>query len=532
MIWQMRLHYRLALPIISVALLISVVIAIGVTAVIMDVFGTGLSQASGQLTRIVANALRVRSAPLDETASVFAALRGPMRRRNDAWKHLPLAAGALVTRPSGSVLSSFGAMLDPTDLAALAADRRVGLAVVRSASGLMIAGMARDHSGRLAVVAQPIDISVVRELQSLLQADVDVKSAGKTIATSRSTAGAERETWPVTSALATPGGGQVLVTMWLPYREVHRARVRAREFGAGLGVILVSAALGLSWYVAVRISRPVGELMRATDRIAEGDYSATISPEAPAELGALMSRFNAMARRLDETRQKLVHSAKLSSVGQIIAGVSHELNNPLSGMLGQADHLLSKFPPGDPLHEKIASIVSEGQRMRRILGELRGLTRANAPEQHRVEIGPLLTDVVTLVRHDAAEAGVLCSTALPVGSMAVQGAPDELRQVVLNLLLNAIQATPSGGRVEVSLVRSNGGGQPQAELRVTDTGTGIPVEVLNRIPEPFFTTKRGRMGLGLSISRELVERHGGSLCLVSEAGKGTTVTVVLPELPA
>lgn len=294
------------------------------------------------------------------------------------------------------------------------------------------------------------------------------------------------------------------------------------------GALLLLTTLAFVAYVVRRVTRPLRDLAEAADRVAAGDVAARLPETAPAELGILVRRFNAMAAALKETQERLVHSAKLSTVGHLVAGISHELNNPLQGLLTQAELLAGKLDPGADGRKELDLVVAEGRRMQRTLGELRSFVRRSAPEAARVDITGVIRDVLALVRPQAERARVATRARLQEGGLSVLASSDQLRQVVLNLVMNALEAMPAGGELTVDAATERNGGTPRAVVRVRDTGTGIADADLPRVAEPFFSTKDGRMGLGLAICRDIIAGHAGQLAVDSRSGGGTTVTFWLP----
>ena len=165
--------------------------------------------------------------------------------------------------------------------------------------------------------------------------------------------------------------------------------------------------------------------------------------------------------------------------------------------------------------------------MKRILAELRGHLRQGSTERVRVSLNAVVEDVLTLLRHDATRARVVVELALASNDLAIVASPDQIRQVVLNLALNAVQAMPEGGTLRV-ITSTPHGDSPLARLMVEDTGTGIAPELLDRIKEPFFSTKPGRLGLGLAIVHETAARYGGRLVYQARPGGGTRAILDVP----
>ena len=529
----MKLSYRLALPLAGAAVVITGAAAVGMTLLVSKTVDTAFRQSSAQLARITENAMRTRAEALQEVAFVFASLRGDVRSRSLRWKHPVLDAVAVVDARTGKIRSGMGKDFGGDDLRALVSSGPPPLPVMRIGKDLAIAGAAySEDRNEMVVVGKCIDREFARELKGLLQADIEIRSGGRTVAASAEGGPPRENLYRAESRFVTPGGGEMNVVMILPVDELVSARRKALAYALGGGVLLLLLAFLFYAYAVVRVTRPLRELIEGVRRATRGDLDPKLTPGAPDELGELMSEFNRMAKSLKQAQERLVHSAKLSSVGRLIAGISHELNNPLSGLLGHAEHLLSKHPSGDPAGEKLETIVREGKRMKKILADLMGLTRPNSRERKPFDLNQVAGEVVALVRHDAEGAGVACGAVLEPGGTATTGSSDEMRQVLLNLVLNAIEATSGGGRIEVATFRLHDNGRASVGVAVSDTGEGIPADAVGKITEPFFSTKPGRIGMGLAISREIVETHGGTMRFESNEGKGTRVVVELPAMVA
>ena len=242
-------------------------------------------------------------------------------------------------------------------------------------------------------------------------------------------------------------------------------------------------------------------------------------------------------RELQETQAQLVQAGKLSAVGQLVSGVAHELNNPLSVVIGYGQLLLSRGVPDDA-RRAIELIVAQGGRMAKIVQSLLLFSRQRKPERRAVEVRPVIQQILALRDSQLVLSGIRLETEFAEDLPRVNGDPHQLRQVFLNLILNAEQAilgSGVGGRrtgdcIRVTTSTRREGDQVWVVAQVADNGPGIPTDVLPRIFEPFFTTKTvgEGTGLGLSVSYGIVEQHGGRLSV--ESGPGRTVFTL--DLPA
>ena len=277
-------------------------------------------------------------------------------------------------------------------------------------------------------------------------------------------------------------------------------------------LILFSAARAVR-----RTAAPVGELIEASGRVEAGDYSTRVSERGPREVRALARAFNAMSVRLEETERQR-RSA--------LADVSHELRTPLAVIQGNIEALIDGVYPADAEH--LAPILDEIQLMERLVEDLRTLTLVEAGSLllHRepTDLGELLREVTAGFQSRAAAGGVaLAVTAADVPDLSVD--PARVREVVANLLTNAIRHTPSGGSVDVALERQD----DHAVVTVRDSGSGMSPEELNRIFDRFYRSPGSPgSGLGLPIARNLVEAHGGTMTATSEPGRETTIRFTLP----
>jgi PAS domain S-box-containing protein len=225
-------------------------------------------------------------------------------------------------------------------------------------------------------------------------------------------------------------------------------------------------------------------------------------------------------------QQQLVQSGKLAAIGELAAGVAHEINNPLFAILGLTEFLVKEAEPGSKAMQRLELIQQTGLEIKEIVRALLDFARENAEERHLVPLEEVVQATVDLVRRTNAHKGVELVDSYDASGVQVVASPNQLKQIFLNLIANARQAMPNGGTVKID-VRRDGA---WVLATVSDDGPGMEPTVLERIFEPFFTTKRvtGGTGLGLSVSLGIAEAHGGSLTASSEPGRGATFTLRLP----
>jgi PAS domain S-box-containing protein len=228
-------------------------------------------------------------------------------------------------------------------------------------------------------------------------------------------------------------------------------------------------------------------------------------------------------------QQQLVQSGKLAAIGELAAGVAHEINNPLFAILGLTEFLLKEADPGSKARSRLELIQQTGLEIKEIVRALLDFARENAEERHVVLMEDVVQSTVDLIRRTNSHKGVEIRDSYDESCGHINASPNQLKQIFLNLIANARQAMPNGGTVEID-VRRDG---EFVLTTVRDDGPGIEPELIERIFEPFFTTKRssGGTGLGLSVSLGIAESHGGTLTVSSEIGHGTEFALRLPVVP-
>ncbi len=249
-------------------------------------------------------------------------------------------------------------------------------------------------------------------------------------------------------------------------------------------------------------------------------------------------RYEEALRRLDESHRKLREQTdilfqteeqlrradRLSALGELSAGMAHEIRNPLGSIKGAVEILKDDYSPADARYEFILILLKETDRLNRIVQEFLGFARPKLPEFRLADVNEAIESVLTLTAQEARKAGVQVQRHLDpsIGKRSLDAGL--LKQAFLNLILNAIQAMPKGGLLTVE----TGIRERMIEVKIADTGSGITEEDRKKLFSPFFTTKKNGTGLGLAITYRIIENHRGRIDVSSEPGKGTTFTVRIP----
>ncbi|HEX5707507.1 MAG TPA: ATP-binding protein, partial [Pyrinomonadaceae bacterium] len=291
------------------------------------------------------------------------------------------------------------------------------------------------------------------------------------------------------------------------------------------------------------ISRPLRRLTEAAVDVAGGAYGAQVNLQSNDEVGLLAASFNEMSRkmaddieRLRAMSEQMVRAEKLAATGTLAAGVAHEVNNPLASISSLIQILQSQTltPEREPeAREMLRLVQTQVERITRVLRDMTEFARARTTERASVDVRRVVEAAVRLASFDKSFKRLELATDFDPRAPRVLADADQLQQVFLNLLLNARDATPEGGRVEVRTRLEETGGSDEASRRavvveVADTGCGIAPETLPRVFDPFYSTKPTGTGLGLAVCYGIVTAHGGRIEAAPRNGRGTIVRVTLP----
>lgn len=269
-----------------------------------------------------------------------------------------------------------------------------------------------------------------------------------------------------------------------------------------------------------RAALPIGDMLDASGRVAEGDYTARVDERGPREVRALARAFNTMAARLqvdDEQRRTM------------LAEVTHELRTPLTVIRGQLEGLLDGIYPADQEH--LEALLEETSVLSRVIDDLHTLSQAESGtlklQLEWTDLGELVLEVAQAYQAQVSAAQIILHAEVQPGLPQMEIDPTRLREVLSNLLTNAIRYTPPGGQITLRCALPEG--SDHLSISVSDTGTGIPPEHLPHIFERFYKSADSHgTGLGLAIARSLITAHGGEIEAQSDEDRGTTITFTLP----
>jgi signal transduction histidine kinase len=300
----------------------------------------------------------------------------------------------------------------------------------------------------------------------------------------------------------------------------------AVQMGIILGGAGLLAAIGAALWLW-RTLRPLQELRLKARRIASGDYGKRIGIYSRDEIGDLAREFDGMAWALQEREQRLIRSERLATVGKVAAQITHEIRNPLASIGLNAELLVDELGPAQNEGRRLLEVISgEIDRLSEITESYLRYVRLPRPRLMPEDPAALVSAVMEFARAELGLAGITLELDAPAGLPEIAADENQLRQALLNLVRNAREAMPDGGRLQVAVAAEG----DRVRLRVADTGAGIAPQHIGRIFEPFFSTKDKGTGLGLALVQHIVTEHGGKIEVRSDGQKGTVFELGFPVL--
>lgn len=332
--------------------------------------------------------------------------------------------------------------------------------------------------------------------------------------------------------------GDIIGILYVGILEKKFVDMKWRTLWIFLGITFVGIIIAatISYFLASRVVQPIRHLVLASKKIAGGDLDHKVKLTAKDEIRDLGEAFNFMASSLkdrdeqlkERAAQTIMKSERLATIGQLAAGVAHEINNPLGGILSYSHLVLEDMDADNPGRQNVEKIVVQATRCREIVKGLLDFARQTEPEMSVANINEILNEALALVEKQALFHNIEVKKYLSPDPIQVMADTSQIQQVFINMIINAAESMEGQGELTIQTKKTEDGNFVLVEF--ADTGHGIPDENIDKLFDPFFTTKEvGRgTGLGLAVSYGIVERHKGSIDVRSEVGIGTTFIVSLP----
>ena len=338
-----------------------------------------------------------------------------------------------------------------------------------------------------------------------------------------------------------------------PYKDLKKDVSSTFLILTLMGIIVVTL---LSYYIVGRITKPLQNIVSITRLVANGDLSQEVNVHSRDEMGYLATSFNQMVRRLKDARKELedwgrmleqkvekrtkelkeardqiLRSERLAALGRLAAGVAHEMNNPLSGILLFTQSLLKRTTNDPSAQDDLKVIEQEIIRCSHIVRSLLDFARETKPKKVPTQVNQVIENTLSLIENQADFHNIRIVKELNDSIPKISLDGNQMQQVLMNIILNAADAMPDGGTITIKSSLSKE--DHFVEVKIADTGCGIPKELIDRVYDPFFTTKESKKGtgLGLAVSYGIIKKHQGFILVESEVGKGTTFTIRLPINP-
>jgi signal transduction histidine kinase len=317
---------------------------------------------------------------------------------------------------------------------------------------------------------------------------------------------------------------------WRQLADLRRSALVATLITGAVIVIGIWLSLGLF------VDQPLQQLVAVMGRAEGGDLGARAEVRNPDELGRLAAHFNTMISKLDEAQaelkryhqEQLARAERLATIGEMAAAMAHEIRNPLTGISGALSVLSRDFPAADPRRDIVREIRLLIERLNKSVQEILHYSRPARPQFQPVTLDEIVDRALSLLEGETRKAHIsVVREPSPEanGSPTVTVDPQQIQQVLMNLILNAVQATAAGGQISI---RTQGSSNGSASIELADTGKGMTADEVAKAFQPFFSTKAKGTGLGLAIAKQIVEQHQGRISLQSTPGQGTCVRVELP----
>ncbi len=377
--------------------------------------------------------------------------------------------------------------------------------------------------------------------------------------------GTVKEPYRIVSYAPIHTGDVISKDYWILVLEYPKAQIfasvsRLRMVYIVIGIISILSSVVVGIWMARRLTRPILELHKEVEWIAEGDFNHKLDIRTGDEIESLAERFNNMVDALKESREKILkwneelkaevekrtrelelshteqqqmekqlHQAdKMASIGELSAGIAHEIGNPLASIKTVIQAMEDDSPLKGEQRKYLSRILKEVDRLAAFIRTFSNFAHPSIKQSSACRIDRVLKDVLFLVRKEAMKQGIIIDEVIGNDIPNVQIDPQQMQQIFINLLLNAIQAMPEGGSIRIEAGCNGAADKDFIKVSISDTGCGISQEQIDKIFNPFFTTKPNGTGLGLSIVQKIINECNGRITVSSAVGKGTTFNIFLP----
>lgn len=329
----------------------------------------------------------------------------------------------------------------------------------------------------------------------------------------------------IVKSIILPQKGPAFLSLWMPKAAEEQLKIGIILGIGAIALLGILAMAAVAFFIAKSITAPVEELAKITDRIAQGDLSEKADVNSGDEIGRLADSFNHMIDQFKVFEEKLVESEKLATAGQMTAGLAHEIRNPLTSIKMMSQVLQKRLKDRSDDRKMLGSLAKEIDRLDRIIQEL--IERTNPGELSRTwnDINEPVTEVLQVVEENLHAQHIIIEQHRSQDLPQIYLDRKKIKGVIWNIILNAMEAMPKGGKLTVATKIVN---NASVEISIADTGTGIGANDAEQLFQPFFTTKPEGVGLGLTMSRKIVEKHGGNLMLINRPEGGTKACIRLP----
>jgi two-component system nitrogen regulation sensor histidine kinase NtrY len=311
-------------------------------------------------------------------------------------------------------------------------------------------------------------------------------------------------------------------------RELVEMEASLRSTGIVLGIGGILVGVALSWWATARVTRPVQALALSAEKVAAGNWGATVEVSSGDEIGQLARAFNRMTQELVAQRERLVQAERVAAWRELARRLAHELKNPLFPLQITVENLQrarEKAPEQfeEVFREGTGTLLAELAKLKQIVGRFSDFAKMPAPQMRSVNLNDLVNETMKLFEAQFAQAHISARSELDPGLPPVAADAEQMTRVLQNLVLNAIDAMPQGGELTVRTAAHNSG----ARLEVSDTGQGLTPEECDRLFTPYYTTKTHGTGLGLAIVQSVISDHQGRISVESQPGRGTSFRIDL-----